>query len=168
MKVSRTNSGRLIVVMTKEERAKWNEPLVIQAVWPVSLNKPATIVLKKAQGGCIGTQRHDAEGSWAVEFHNEMVIKKLKPFGTVAVETSEGPDGQLVLTIPANPPAPSARPKKRPPAPEPMIINNHAAPLALPDLVKAINAARQSCPDIMVFSTDGDGYLRVMVEYGRG
>lgn len=159
MKVSRVPSGRLILILSKEERSHLKGPYRVG----IGFNWKEITIISDEEGH--KGSRDDRGGGWKIEW-NTAEVGRLPYFGQVQVPT-EKPPGQLCFLLPDDLPDPISRKKRR--TVPPVIAAPAAEPLAwkLPELVRRINEIRCDCPDNMVFSTDDEGYLRVTVEYGR-
>lgn len=162
MLVSRVHSGRLIVILSKDELK------LVPGPYRLEVNQPGTITLARDPNGNRGT-RDVTGGGQRLEFINGYT-RMLKPFGRVDLQVAGHTEGLMWASLPdALPAARDARQRK--PKVKPVAVVNNltvaATSLSLPELIRQINAARDACPNNMVFSTDAEGFLRVTVEYGR-
>lgn len=160
MKISRTTSGRVIVILSGEERRTFRGPYQLAVS-----HDQKQVALIQNEAGHKGGAHHGDE--WKIDFNNDQT-RRMGAFGAVSVKAALG-EGKLIAQLPNDLPPAIARKK---PKKVPVVVNNTITQTVtgpgLPDLIRQINAAREACPDNMVFSTDADGYLRVTVEYGRG
>lgn len=159
MKISRTTSGRVIVILSGEERRTFRGPYQLAIS-----HDQKQVALIQNEAGHKGGGHHGDE--WKIDFSNDQT-RRLGAFGAVSVKAVLG-EGKMVAQLPADLPPAIARKKPKKAVHVDNIINVQAPATPLPELIRQINAAREACPDNMVFSTDADGYLRVTVEYGRG
>lgn len=167
MRISRTLSGRLCVVLSKEERAALPGPYRL-----VLSDDGQQLVLYSSPNGIAASARSgSAAGDWGLDVTGD-AAERLPAFGVVEVKPLIG-TGKMVAMVPPRdqlPPPPKARqgsgparaprPKVQPPQPQ------HAR-LPLGELVQELNARRAASAENMVFSVDSQGYLEVMVKYGR-
>lgn len=152
MRISRNGTGRLNLVLSKEEREAVPGPYKISIA-----DDKSFIVLYTARDGVMGHQRDN--GEWQVST-NSPETRKLPEFGTLPARVQIG-TGKMTIVIPTELTKPRTVVRKS----APTVVNNNSPRFSMRELVQQINARKSEAPNDMVFSINKDGFLVVTVEY---
>lgn len=181
MRISRGHTGILAIFLTPLERKMTEGP------YQVNVINSKRLQICTSPDGYKGSAMGD-DGSWRIQARHAGIENHFpNPFGVTEVSATFDRDTKcFTVQMPhAVVPAKRARkdlgktrkdlvshglevahlkaePLKRV---EPVEAASHYIPLA--ELVRMVNARRAEANGNMVFSVDAEGYLRVMVEYGR-
>lgn len=160
MRISKTNSGRMVFLLNRQERTACPGPYGLSRA-----SVSGELIIYTSNAGNAGYDRGGHHHEWALEITND-ITNTFPAFGMIDVKAVIG-SGKIIVKMPEHLPAARLVYVRKPKPP--VVVNNQApaAPhLPMRELVAMINQRRAEATDQMVFSIDAGGYLRVMVEYG--